>query len=178
MTMLLENTKIRLRALEPEDLDSLYKWENDTRLWIHGNSLSPYSRLTLRQYIQDAQTQDIYQAKQLRLMIESKADKEIVGTVDLYDFDVRNQRMGVGILIDEKVRNKKYASETLSLIEQYTFSYLKVHQLYAYISVENATSIKLFEKCGFVKNNILKDWIYVDEKWVDVIIYQLISDKK
>lgn len=66
--MLLENHQIKLRAVEPEDLDLLYSWENETTLWIHGNTLAPYSKLVLRQYINDALEMDIYQSKQLRLI--------------------------------------------------------------------------------------------------------------
>lgn len=68
MSKLLQDDTILLRALEPEDLDILYEWENDTDLWKYGSSLSPFSRFALRQYLVYAQ-QDIYQTKQLRLMI-------------------------------------------------------------------------------------------------------------
>ena len=43
--MLLKNSQLSLRAVEPEDLEILYKWENSTELWIHGNTLAPYSKL-------------------------------------------------------------------------------------------------------------------------------------
>ena len=48
----LTNGNIRLRAPEPEDLELLYKMENDTTLWSVGNSTQPYSRYTLRNYIE------------------------------------------------------------------------------------------------------------------------------
>ena len=42
---------LRLRPLEPEDLDWLYSIENDTALWDTSNTDIPYSRYALRQYI-------------------------------------------------------------------------------------------------------------------------------
>ena len=175
-TQYLENKKIKLRALEPEDLDLLYKWENDTGLWIHGNNLSPYSKLTLRQYITDSQSQDIYQSKQLRLMIINKSDDQTIGTIDLYDFDIRNSKIGIGILIHEKARNKSFATMTIELIKNYVFSFLNIHQIYAYVSCKNEASIKLFNKVGFKDYGLLKDWIYVSNKeYQDVYIYQLIN---
>lgn len=177
--MLLENDDIRLRALEPEDLEILYKWENDTNLWIHGNSLSPYSKLTLRQYIIDSQTQDIYQAKQLRLMIINKNKNEVVGTVDLFDLDIHNSKVGIGILIEEKDRNKGFASLSIDLIKEYVFSFLHINQMYAYISDQNKASLQLFEKSGFSKSGLLLKWIYtIDSQYQDVFIYQLINNKK
>ena len=37
---LLENERVCLRALEPEDLELLYRWENDSELWEVGNTLA------------------------------------------------------------------------------------------------------------------------------------------
>ena len=52
-------TKVRLRAMEPEDLDFLYNIENDRELWNVGNTNVPYSRYVLHDYIANA-TNDIY----------------------------------------------------------------------------------------------------------------------
>jgi len=173
--MLLQNDSIRLRALEPEDLPILYKWENDTELWIHGNTLTPYSKLALREYISSTQQQDIYQARQLRLMIELKQTNEIIGTVDLYDFDFHNSRTGIGILIDEPYRKSNYAFHTLQIIEQYVFGFLRIKQIYAYIAEDNHNSIRLFEKAGYTQCGLLKDWICCHSVFKNVYVYQLIN---
>lgn len=173
--MFLNNSTIRLRALEPEDLDLLYKWENQSGIWIHGNTLSPYSRFALRQYINDTQQTDIYEAKQLRLMIDLIEKNLTIGTVDIYDFNVRNNHAGVGILIDEEFRNKHYATQTLDLIKDYAFNFLGLAQLYAYISTENKTSLRLFTNAGYCIAGILKSWTLVNEEYVDVQIVQLIK---
>lgn len=173
---ILQNQTIKLRALEPEDLEMLYLWENNSSLWIHGNTLSPYSRLVLRQYISEAQSQDIYQAKQLRLMIVCQENNSILGTVDLYDFDPHNSRVGVGILIDEKYRKKSYASQTLKIIEKYVFEFLHLNQLYAYIASDNEKSISTFEKCGYQKSGTLKDWVCNNSTYKTVYVYQRIKN--
>lgn len=173
----LENENIMLRALEPEDLEILYLWENDTQLWIHGNTLSPYSKLALREYISETQNQDIYQAKQLRLMIVNKEDNTVAGTIDLYDFDPHNSKIGIGILVDQKYRQKNIATQTLKIIEEYVFIFLQIKQLYAYISIENIKSIATFEKCGYKKSGTLKNWICNNSIYKDVYIYQLLNNK-
>ena len=173
--MFLENERLKLRALEPEDLEILYKWENNTDLWIHGNSTSPYSKLALRQYICETQLHDIYEAKQLRLIIVEQNDENVVGTIDLYDFDPHNSRAGIGILIDDQFRDQNYATETLSIIQKYSFSFLKIKQLYAYIAVDNINSIKLFEKAGYTKSGMLSSWIQAQRAFKDVLIYQLLN---
>lgn len=175
--MLLSNSHIRLRALEPEDLDLLYRWENTSTYWLYGATLAPYSRFALKKYITETQLSDIYESKQLRLMIESVENKNTIGIVDLYDFDVRNNRAGVGILIDEEYRNKGYATQALDLIKNYAFNFLGLYQLYAYVSVKNKYSLQLFENVGYSNAGILKNWILVNDIYEDVQILQLLNER-
>ena len=121
--MLLKNKDIVLRAVEPEDLEILYRWENSTVLWYHGNTLAPYSKLVLRQYINDALEMDIYQSKQLRLMIDLVEEKVTIGTIDLYDIDAHNRRAGIGILIDDDYRRRGFAKQALELMSNYAFDF-------------------------------------------------------
>ena len=175
--MFLENSEIKLRALEPEDLELLYKWENETELWIHGNTLSPYSKLALRQYINDTQQYDIYHSKQLRMIVVLIDGNIPIGTIDLYDYDVRNSRAGIGILIDKPYRNKHYASQTLELMKHYAFDFLRLHQLYAYISINNHSSLKLFENAGYQPVGTLIEWVQENDRFEDVSVVQLINPK-
>ncbi len=176
--MWLENEHIRLRALEPEDLEILYQWENNTQLWKYGSTLTPFSRLTLRQYLIDSQQQDLYQMRQLRLMIELKAENLVIGSVDLFEYDPHNNRAGIGILIDDAYQRKNYATEALQLVEKYAFDFLDIHQLFAYIAVENEKSYGLFQKLGYNLVGTLKDWRRHKDKYQDVYLMQLVRDGK
>lgn len=173
--MYLQNKELKLRALEPEDLEILYKWENNSNLWIYGNTLTPYSKLALRNYISETQQQDIYEAKQLRLMIELKSTNTVIGTVDLYDFDFHHSRTGIGILIDEAYQNRNYASQTLKIIREYVFFFLKIKQIYAHIAADNLHSIRLFEKSDYIRSGELIEWICCNSIYKNVYIYQLRS---
>jgi len=155
---LLANERIRLRALEPEDLELLYRWENDAALWTVGNTLAPYSRYVLKDYIARSQ-QSIYEAGQLRLMIEHKATKSGIGLADLYDFDPHNRRAGVGILLDPQQRGKGFATDALQLLARYAFQFLRLHQLYAHIPLANEPCRALFLRCRFRITARLTDWL-------------------
>ncbi|MCX6308614.1 MAG: GNAT family N-acetyltransferase, partial [Bacteroidia bacterium] len=110
MESMLSSERIRLRALEPEDLDCLYRWENDDRLWAFGSTLTPFSRFVLRQYIENS-GQDLFEAKQLRLVVVENATDTPIGTIDLYDFDPFHLRAGIGILIDAEHQKQGFAGE-------------------------------------------------------------------
>ncbi len=171
---LLRNDNIILRALEPEDLDILYKWENDTSIWSKGNTVSPYSRYVLKEYIAQSHL-NIYELKQLRLMIEQQSTGKAIGMVDMYDFDSHNSKAGVGILLDPAYQGNGIATEALTLLLNYADSFLKLHQLYVYISVKNERSKALFQRCGFTLAGTLSDWISTEKGFVDVYVMQRIN---
>jgi diamine N-acetyltransferase len=170
---LLENENILLRALEPEDLDALYKWENDSTLWQYGSTLTPYSKFALRDYIANSSL-DIVQSRQLRLMIVYKKTNQLIGTIDLYDFDALNLRAGVGILLDADYRNQGLGLQALSLMKEYAFRFLLLKQLYAYVPQTNLPSYKLFKKSGYLETALLKSWLKTTEGFVDVYLMQLL----
>ena len=173
--MTLKGTNIYLRALEPEDLEFIYAIENNELVWEVSNTETPYSRFLIRQYLENAH-QDIYEAKQLRLAICLNNSQEAIGLIDLFDFDPKNNRAGVGILInDAQNRNKGIGSEVLALIIDYSFEQLQLHQLYANIGTDNEISIQLFTKFGFQKIGIKKDWIKVNNRYKDELLFQLIK---
>lgn len=170
----LKGSSILLRAPEPEDLDYLYLWENDPAVWHVSNTLAPFSRFTLKNYIENSNL-DIYQARQLRLMIELKDAGIPVGTIDLFDFDPYHQRAGIGILIgDVTQRNKGYAAESLDLMIDYSFGILKLHQLYCNIGADNKNSIRLFLSKNFVQCGERKDWLRTTQGWQSEFLFQLI----
>lgn len=171
MEKLLENNRIRLRALEPEDLDCLYRWENDDSLWAFGSTLTPFSKFVLRQYIENS-GQDLYEAKQLRLMVVDKATNTSIGTIDLYDFDPFHLRAGIGILIDAAYQKQGYAREALELMKNYAFQFFKLNQLYAFIPSMNIASQHLFRGCNFCEAGLLRKWNKAAEGLEDVQVYQ------
>ena len=168
----LENDVIRLRALEPKDIDLLYDWENDTSLWDRGNTLAPYSKYALEEYIRDARF-DLFSVKQLRLIIELKnKENGAAGMIDLYDIDPHHSRAGVGILIDPKYQKRGIAFHALKILEAYAFEFLNLHQLFAYIPVENGVSLKLFEKLGYQSAGVLREWLFLNKRRIDVAVAQ------
>ncbi|MFV0378234.1 MAG: GNAT family N-acetyltransferase [Mangrovibacterium sp.] len=163
--------KISLRPLEPEDLELLYQWENDSRVWPVSNTLSPFSRFVLRQYIEESH-RDIYETKQLRLIIQTESGKA-VGAIDLFDFEPYHQRAGIGILIyAETDRQQGYASDALKAMCRYGTEILGLHQLYANIGANNPVSVSLFEKCGFQLSGTKKDWLKTKNGRTDELFYQ------
>ncbi len=171
--MLLSGKLVALRALEPEDLVFLFEMENSEQFWQISNTQAPFSKFLLKNYIEQSH-QDIYQAKQLRLVIEEQSSKNAIGMIDLFDFEPQHKRAGIGVLIHPDHQQKNYASESLALLTKYCFQHLGLHQLYANITSDNAASISLFEKHLFKKIGVKKDWVFYNNTYKDEILYQRI----
>jgi diamine N-acetyltransferase len=173
---ILQGPNLRLRMLEPSDVEILYQWENDESVWRVSSTLVPFSRFQLEQYILNSQ-HDIFTEKQLRLMIDlcqPDMPKKVIGCVDLFDFDPINMRTGVGILIIASERKKGFASEALRVIIRYAFEILQLHQIWCNITSDNEISLHLFQKAGFTGCGIKKHWRRTGETWVDEVMLQLI----
>ena len=171
---LLENELIELRSLESNDLDLLFSIENDSKFWEVSSTLTPYSKDILSQYLKNAH-QDIYEAKQLRLVIARKADSAIVGLIDLFDFNPQHERAGIGILILNKFQKQGYAKSSLKLFLKYVFEHLDIKQVYANIPIDNVNSLDLFKKLNFKEIGIKKNWIKTKGKFKDVLMLQLLN---
>jgi len=168
---------IRLRAPEPDDVDFLFDLENDSRLWHLSNTQSPFSRFDMEQYVLQSD-KDIYSARQLRFIIEKVENKkaDTIGTIDIFDFEPKHKRAGIGITLIEDERGKGFAATALNILKKYAFDYLKMHQLYCDIEADNLASIKLFEKSGFTMSGVKKQWLFRGNTQVDVLFYQLIKE--
>jgi len=167
----LKGEHIKLRALEPDDLDFLYELENNTALWEISGTIVPYSRHILKQYLDNAH-RDIYEVKQLRLCICDERDK-IMGLIDLFDFDPKNHRAGLGLVVlESKNRNRGVGAEAIRLLTDYAFSTLALRQIYANVVTGNEASIHLFKKMGFDEVGVKKDWIFSNGIYKDEILFQ------
>ncbi len=163
--------QVTLRAVEPEDLELLFEWENDSSLWEISNTRTPFSRFMLSQYLQEAM-RDVYEQKQVRLIIMVEGNGP-VGAVDLFDIDFYHQRAGVGILIHRTGdRHHGYASDALKALENYVTETLGIRQLYANISEDNTPSIQLFQKAGYSLTGIKKNWLNTLKGWKDEWFFQ------
>lgn len=163
-------TTVKLRAIEPEDLDMLYRIENDTQLWNVGATNVPYSRYTLHDYIATS-SDDIYADRQVRMMVEN-AEGQAVGMADLINFAPQHLRAETGIVIVDVERRKGYGCAALDALCDYARRVLHLHQLYGVVAVNNRAALMLYQKAGFSRQSVLKEWLCEGDKYADAVVMQ------
>lgn len=173
---------MKLRKLEPSDLPFLYLWENDATMWADSDTHNPLSRHDLHQYIEST-TGDIYRDGQLRLIIESTEDDaidnnqkavapQILGCIDLFDFDARNRKAAIGMYIATQARGKGVGKKAVQLLEDYAFGFLHLRMLYAIISIDNEACSKVYQQMGYQPSSPLHAWTLEG----DAVLWQKVNE--
>lgn len=173
MGQLMKNDTIELRPLEPTDLDTLYNWENDSALWVVSDTVAPYSRAALWQYLENY-TGDIFAQRQLRLMITLAGDGTPVGTIDFLNFDPLNNRAELGLFIASEHRGQGLGRQALELLTAYAREHLGLRQLYVFIAIDNTVCLKMFEDYGYRRVGVIQSWVKRGSTYRDVALLQMV----
>ena len=173
MAQLMKNDSIELRPLEPTDLDPLYNWENDSTLWVVSDTVAPYSRAALWQYLENY-TGDIFAQRQLRLMITLAGDGTPVGTIDFLNFDPLNNRAELGLFIAAEHRGQGLGRQALELLTAYAREHLGLRQLYVFIALDNTVCLTMFEDYGYRRVGVIQSWVKRGSTYRDVALLQMV----
>lgn len=146
---------IVLRAVEPADVDDLYRLESmaDVRRASWGEC--PLSRHLVWEYVSNY-TADICRDRQVRLVAE--ADGVFAGAVDITDYDPVNRRAMAGIAIMPEFRGRGLGREALEACVGFCRG-LNLRQVAAMVPVDNGPSMRLFRSCGFSQSGVLRRWL-------------------
>jgi len=167
-----EGEKVRLRAVEEEDLSMIAGWRNSpgVRRYMFTQDLIAESRQ--KRWFAAVANDD---TKRYYVV---ETDDGPVGMVYIDDIDWRNRRAEWGIYIGEKgARRKGYASEAARLMLRYAFGYLNLNRIFARMLADNARGIEFHERLGFRRDGVLKDYIVRDGEYVDVVVMSLSGDE-
>ena len=168
---------MRLRPLEPEDLEFLYTIENSPELWDSTDSEAPYSRHALRQYL--SSMRPMQETGELRMVIEVMENGSLIpaGMVELTNISFIHARAEVGIALLCQFRKHGLGTRAIELIETLGKTRLRLHQLYAFIAEENEASERLFQQAGYTPKCTLEDWKYSHGAYHSVRIFQKVFKK-
>lgn len=168
---------LKLRALEPEDLEQLYAIENNLDDWEFSCMNAPFSHYALRDYIAN-QHCDLTIDQQVRLVVcDDKNEQQVIGLADIFNYDARHRRAEIGLIIGKTFRNQGYATEATKLLIDYAGKTCLLDQIYAFISKDNEHCCRIFDKNGFNRVSILKNWFRNANSFSDSIIFQLFLKK-
>ena len=178
IVMNIEGRTIRLRAVEPGDVDLMYEWENDCDIWPVSGTTEPFSRHQLERFVE--RHQDIVGVLcdgQLRLIIETLLSSKPVGAIDLFEYDPIHRRAGIGILIYEQSdRGRGYASDAVETLCRYAHDTAARASAVVQRRCRQRSEPAPVPRAGFTEIGVKRDWLWRPNGYHDEVMLQKIFD--
>lgn len=167
--------KVYLRALEPDDYKNSIKWRKDDEIW---DMLVGQKYFVSEAYEKKWVEESIFsKTNKLSLAICLKETDEHIGYAYLSNIDWKNRSATSGKLIGNKKHwGKGYGTETTILILYHAFYILGLERIESRQLVNNIGSIKALEKCGYIKEGVLRKAVFKNGKFQDLNIMSVLRE--
>ena len=168
--------RVRLRAIEPEDWETFYAWNQDTEA-ARGMYLMqfPQSKTAVREWAANMATRPP-EHDRFFFVIEN-LDGEIAGSISTHECDPRHGTFGYGLGVRREYYRKGYASEAILLLLRHFFHERRYQKVTAHVFSFNEPSLRLHERLGFQQEGRLRRMFLVDGAWVDDVIFGMTAEE-
>lgn len=174
----MNNNRIYLRSLEPDDYLTSYKWRNDHDLMQGVISPPRYvSKETERKWVLKS-IEEHENGKAVRLAICIKEDDRHIGYIYLKNIDHQNKSCEVGTLIgDRNYLKLGLANEARLALFKYAFFELGMNRISARILKINKNSINSGKNFGYTCEGVLRKAVFRHGEFVDVLLFSMLRDE-
>jgi [ribosomal protein S5]-alanine N-acetyltransferase len=155
----IETDRPTLRRLEHIDAQSVFDhWISDER--VTDNRVNAAHKSISETVERVARIVSGYETKEFCYWgIELKATGELIGEIDLYDFDSTTDNCEVSYSIGYKWWNQGFGTEALRAVVDYGFRNMNIHKISAAHNTDNPASGKIMSKVGMIQEGIIKHMI-------------------
>ena len=166
--------RIRLRAAERSDLEKFIEWVNDPAVTRGIALFLPMSSVDEEKWFETAM-QKPQEEKPLVIEIKQGDDWRVIGNSGFFDVDWIVRSAEVGIMIgDKSVWNQGYGTETMRLLLCHAFRTLNLHRVFLRVFSDNLNAIRAYEKVGFVHEGRLRQAVYTDGDYHDLLMMSVL----
>jgi len=173
---MLVGEKVRIRAIELDDLEKITEWRNTTEIMEYFYEKEPLSLEMQRRWFERYLSRP---EKERYYLIETLCGDRPIGTVSLYNIDWRNRHCEFGrfFLCADDLRGKGYGKEALELILDFGFNHLNMAKIYCTTYLDNHRALSLYESVGFRRDGVLRQHIFRGGKYIDIALLSICSNE-
>lgn len=166
----IKTKRLILRRMNADDAEALKEWMPDSSIYEYwGKAMGKTDKNPELMFIKPEKP-----SKSFHLGIALAETDKVIG--ELWVYLITNDRMAtVAIRLSKKEHNKGYGTEALNAITDFCFKNTELKRLFAEIDVRNEASWKLFEKCGYTREGMIRQGKMVNS-WCDYYIYGKLSE--
>jgi RimJ/RimL family protein N-acetyltransferase len=169
--------RIRLRAVEREDLKKFHEWLNDPEV-TRGLALYLPLSMTDEENWFDAMTKRDPNEKPFAIEIKKGKAWKLIGNCGFHGIDTKNRFGEVGIVIGDKTEwNKGYGAEAMTLLQRHGFETLNLNRVFLRVYADNVRAVRSYEHAGFVLEGRLREANYKHGKYEDVLLMSVLRSE-
>lgn len=170
--LIIKGNKVYLRPITIEDTDMVISWRNKKEVVENFIYRKPISAKEHIQWLTDKVNTGLVH----QFIVCLNDNDKPVGSVYLQHFEENSKKAESGIFIgDESAKGIGTGTESLKLLMKYAFETLGLHKLAARVLAYNEASLKLHEKTGYLKEAYLKDELFIEGKYEDLVLFGAIN---
>jgi len=166
--------RVRLRALNQEDLPLFVEWLNDPEVVRGLTHYQPFSLEDEKDWYEGMRKMP---QEERPLMVDVRIDTKWkpIGDLGLFGIDWRIRSAEFGIVIGEKAYwDQGYGTEAMELILKHGFETLNLNRIYLRVYEDNLRAIRVYKKTGFKQEGNLRQAHFQDGSYMDVILMSIL----
>jgi len=166
--------KVRLRAVERDDLPRYVEWFSDPEVRRHLLVYLPFSLAQEERWFEGL-LERLERQEDVLLAIEA-ADGVHIGNVGLHRIDWKNRSAELGIVIGDKAYwNQGYGTDAIRTLVDLAFREMNLHRVFLRVDADNARGIRCYHKAGFQQEGILRDAAFREGVYHDQVIMSVLQ---
>ncbi len=172
---MLDGKLVRLRALEPTDLERVYAWINDREVTRYLTARYPISRSDELRWLERGSTNN--STVGVRLAIDTR-DGVHIGTINVHRVAPEDRNAGLGILIGEKQYwSNGYGADAIVTLLHFAFDEMNLNRVWLHTFEFNDRGYACYRKCGFQEEGRLREHYYGEGGYWDSIVMGVLKDE-
>jgi len=173
--MKFETERLIIRPIKPDDKYELFEYRSDTETnkyqgWV------PKSIADVELFIDGVSKHPDEPETWFQVVLIEKESQKLIGDIGIHFFGKENKQAEIGFTLSKAYHKKGYAKESVERIIDYLFVGLDKHRIIASADPQNENSIRLLEKIGFRKEAHFIKSFFLNDGWVDDVVYAMIED--
>ncbi len=167
---LIETKRLRLIGLSPDDMKYIFQnlTKSEIKKILGHRSEEDY----LKEESKYKNGYSSYNRSFILFLLTDKESDKIIGRCGIHNWNIEHRRAEIGyVMHDENYRRKGLMTETIHAIINYGFKKMNLNRIDALVGIGNIPSLRLMEKFNFIKEGVLRQHNFVNDKFEDSVIF-------
>jgi len=169
----LETKRLVLREMQPDDAEALFRVLSDEVVMRYYDRV-PFAHIEESYHAIERHRHRFEQQEAIRWGITLKGENVVIGNCG-FSWDIPNYVARLAYVLARAYWRQGIMTEALQALLRFGFDTKNLNRIEAEVAVDNIASARTLEKLGFQEEGILRERLYVNERFYDEKIFSLIK---